>query len=64
VFEDLEVIGLGASANYQETFASFMNPLSIIDTIKTSRHPPLRNILTGFNGAVRPGEMLRELLVS
>jgi ATP-binding cassette subfamily G (WHITE) protein 2 (SNQ2) len=59
VFTDLEVIGLGASANYQETFASFLDPRSILQGIQAKRHPPVRNILSGFNGVVRPGEMLR-----
>ena len=29
-------------------------------TIRSSRHPPIRDILDGFEGVVRPGEMLRE----
>ncbi|KAF8206136.1 P-loop containing nucleoside triphosphate hydrolase protein [Mycena galopus ATCC 62051] len=35
-----------------------LNPLSIFESIGTMRHPPLRNILEGFSGLVRPGEML------
>ncbi|KAJ7364390.1 pleiotropic drug resistance ABC transporter [Mycena albidolilacea] len=58
VFEDLKVVGLGASASYQPTLGSTLNPLSILEQIKTLRHPPLRNILEGFSGVVRPGEML------
>ncbi|KAJ7018816.1 pleiotropic drug resistance ABC transporter [Mycena alexandri] len=58
VFQDLRVVGLGASASYQPTLGSTLNPLSIFETIKTLRHPPLRNILEGFSGVVRPGEML------
>ncbi|KAF7374594.1 Brefeldin A resistance protein [Mycena sanguinolenta] len=58
VFEDLRVVGLGASASYQPTLGSTLNPLSILEQIKTLRHPPLRNILEGFSGVVRPGEML------
>jgi hypothetical protein len=60
VFEDLQVVGLGASASYQPTLGSTLNPLSIFEKINTLRHPPLRNILEGFSGIVRPGEMLRE----
>jgi ATP-binding cassette subfamily G (WHITE) protein 2 (SNQ2) len=63
LFEDLRVIGLGASASFQPTFGSTLNPLGIIGAIKTMRHPPLRNILTGFEGVVRPGEMLRKCCV-
>ncbi|KAJ7745683.1 pleiotropic drug resistance ABC transporter [Mycena metata] len=58
VFQDLRVVGLGASASYQPTLGSTLNPLSIFENIKTLRHPPLRNILDGFSGVVRPGEML------
>ncbi|KAJ6512909.1 pleiotropic drug resistance ABC transporter [Mycena sanguinolenta] len=58
VFEDLRVVGLGASASYQPTLGSTLNPLSILEQIRTLRHPPLRNILEGFSGVVRPGEML------
>ncbi|KAJ7455204.1 pleiotropic drug resistance ABC transporter [Mycena galericulata] len=58
VFENLRVVGLGASASYQPTLGSILNPLSIIESIQTLRHPPLRNILEGISGVVRPGEML------
>ncbi|KAJ7852077.1 ABC-2 type transporter-domain-containing protein [Mycena olivaceomarginata] len=58
VFQDLKVVGLGASASYQPTLGSTLNPLSILEQIRTLRHPPLRNILEGFSGVVRPGEML------
>ncbi|KAJ6520879.1 pleiotropic drug resistance ABC transporter [Mycena vulgaris] len=58
VFENLRVVGLGASASYQPTLGSTLNPLSIFEKIQTLRHPPLRNILDGFSGVVRPGEML------
>ena len=59
-FEGLRVVGLGASATYQPTLASMLNPLNIIQGINSMRHPALRNILDDFNGVVRPGEMLRE----
>ncbi|KAJ7856447.1 pleiotropic drug resistance ABC transporter [Mycena olivaceomarginata] len=58
VFQDLKVVGLGASASYQPTLGATLNPLSILEQIRTLRHPPLRNILEGFSGVVRPGEML------
>lgn len=51
--------GLGGSASYQETIASVLNPLNLVEKIRNMRHPPVRDILTGFEGVVRPGEMLR-----
>ncbi|KAK7683573.1 hypothetical protein QCA50_013411 [Cerrena zonata] len=58
MFKDLQVIGIGASAIYQPTLGSFLNPLNILQSINNLRHPALRNILSGFEGCVRPGEML------
>ncbi|KAJ6624079.1 ABC-2 type transporter-domain-containing protein [Mycena sp. CBHHK59/15] len=58
VFQNLRVVGLGASASYQPTLGSTLNPLSLFEKIKSFRHPPLRNILDGLSGVVRPGEML------
>ncbi|KAK0192729.1 pleiotropic drug resistance ABC transporter [Armillaria mellea] len=58
VFENLRVVGLGATASYQETLGSTLNPLNIVNNIRTARHPPLRDILSGFEGVVRPGEMI------
>ncbi|TFK38228.1 pleiotropic drug resistance ABC transporter [Crucibulum laeve] len=58
VFEGLRVVGLGSSASYQETLGSLLNPVNIIANIQNLRHPPLRDILSGFEGLVRPGEML------
>jgi len=57
-FENLRVIGLGASASHQATLGSLLNPLNILSAIKNLRHPPLRDIIRGFEGVVRPGEML------
>jgi ATP-binding cassette, subfamily G (WHITE), member 2, SNQ2 len=59
LFQDLHVVGLGAAASYQKTFDSFFNPKIILENFRTARNPPLRDILTGFEGVVRPGEMLR-----
>ncbi len=59
MFKDLRVVGLGAAASYQPTFGSFFNPKVILEKIQALRHPPLRDILSGFEGVVRPGEMLR-----
>ena len=64
MFKDLKVVGLGASASYQPTLGSVLNPLSLIEAINEFRHPPVKDILTGFEGVVRPGEMLCESLIS
>ncbi|KAF8888618.1 pleiotropic drug resistance ABC transporter [Infundibulicybe gibba] len=58
VFEDLHVTGLGASASYQPTLGSTVNPMNLVKAVSDARHPPLRSILAGFEGVVRPGEML------
>lgn len=60
LFENLRVVGLGSSASYQATLGSVLNPKTIIEQIGKIRNPPLRDILSGFEGVVRPGEMLRE----
>ncbi|KAF8069190.1 pleiotropic drug resistance ABC transporter [Lyophyllum atratum] len=57
-WQNLRVVGLGSTAAYQETFGSILSPASIIEKIRTMRNPPLRDILSGFEGVVRPGEML------
>ncbi|KAG6909484.1 hypothetical protein DXG01_017206 [Tephrocybe rancida] len=58
VFRDLEVIGLGASGTYQPTLGSLFSYKTIQANIRAARHPPVRNILSGFEGVVKPGEML------
>ncbi|KAH8987621.1 ABC-2 type transporter-domain-containing protein [Lactarius akahatsu] len=58
MFKDLRVVGLGAAASYQPTFGSLFNPKVILEKIQASRHLPLRDILSGFEGVIRPGEML------
>lgn len=62
LFEDLRVVGLGATASYQPTLGSVLSPLTAIEQLRTLRHPPLRDILSGLEGVVRPGEMLRKQL--
>ena len=62
MFKDLKVVGLGATARHQATLGSMLNPMNAIKAFNGHRHPQLRNILEGFEGAVRPGEMLREFL--
>ena len=59
MFKDLKVVGLGASASYQPTLGSVLNPLNALEAINAFRHPPIKDILTGFEGVIRPGEMLR-----
>lgn len=61
MFDNLRVIGAGAAANFQPTFGSMLSPLHLIEKIHNIRHPAVRDILSGFYGAVRPGEMLRTL---
>jgi len=63
MFKDLKVVGLGASVSYQPTLGSEMGPSGIIDAIHDFRHPPVKDILSGFEGVVRPGEMLCESLI-
>jgi ATP-binding cassette, subfamily G (WHITE), member 2, SNQ2 len=58
MFRNLQVIGLGATASYQPTLGSLLNPLNILESIQHVRHPPTRDIISGFEGAVRPGQML------
>lgn len=62
VFQNLRVVGLGATASYAPTMGSIFNPLTIVEAVQKARHPPIRDILNGFEGVVRPGEMLREFL--
>ncbi|KAL4248575.1 ABC transporter superfamily protein [Abortiporus biennis] len=58
LFKDLRVVGLGSTARHQSTFGSVLNPFHVLQSIHALRHPPLRDILSGFEGVVRPGEML------
>ncbi|KAI0356868.1 pleiotropic drug resistance ABC transporter [Trametes cingulata] len=58
VFQDLRVVGVGAAASYQPTLGSVLNPLNTIRNIQAAMHPATRDILVGFDGVVRPGEML------
>jgi len=64
MFENLRVVGLGATMTYQRTFGSMLDPRSILEGIHNMRHPAVRNILSGFEGVVQPGEMLRKDLWS
>jgi hypothetical protein len=59
MFHNLGVVGLGAAASYQDNLGSLLNPMMVIEKLQALRHPPLRDILSGFEGVIRPGEMLR-----
>lgn len=59
-FKNLHVTGLGSSVSYQPTVGSIFDPRAQMDAIDEVRHPRIRDILQGFEGVVRPGEMLRE----
>lgn len=52
------MLGLGAGVKYQNTILSAINPLNLIPAIQNIMHPPVKDILSGFEGLVRPGEML------
>ncbi|KAG6897004.1 hypothetical protein C0992_004715 [Termitomyces sp. T32_za158] len=58
VFRDLEVVGLGASDTHQPTLGSLFSHKTVQANIHAARHPPVRSILSGFEGVVKPGEML------
>ncbi|CAA7262034.1 unnamed protein product [Cyclocybe aegerita] len=58
VFQNLHVTGLGTSDSFQPTLGSALNPLTIFETVQKRRHPTVRDILVGFEGVVKPGEML------
>jgi hypothetical protein len=64
MFQNLRVVGLSAASSFQPTFGSVFNPNIIWETIQNARHPHVRDILSGFEGVVRPGEMLCSLLNS
>ncbi|CEL55831.1 hypothetical protein RSOLAG1IB_01843 [Rhizoctonia solani AG-1 IB] len=57
-FVDLTVRGLGAAAKYQETVLSMISPTQWLHKLGELRHPPVKDILTGFTGTVKSGEML------
>ncbi|KAG2131009.1 ABC-2 type transporter-domain-containing protein [Suillus clintonianus] len=58
MFKDLRVIGVGARSSLQPTIGSMFNPAAILRNISAMRNPPVRDILSGFEGVVAPGEML------
>ncbi len=58
VFKDLHVAGLGANTACTPMMGSTFNPLNMIETTQNAQHPPVCDILSGFEGVVKPGEML------
>ena len=59
MFRDLRVVGLGLGAAVQHNLVSLFYPQSIIKYINSLWHPSVRDIISGFEGVVLPGEMLR-----
>ncbi|KAF9027004.1 ABC transporter [Hymenopellis radicata] len=57
-FEGLRVVGLGSASSYQETLGTLLNPSYLGERLRNARNPSLRNIISGFEGVVRPGDML------
>jgi hypothetical protein len=58
MFRDLRVVGLASAASHIPTVGAFLNPSALLEKIQSIRHPYLKTILSGFEGVVRPGEML------
>ncbi|KAG8216186.1 ABC-2 type transporter-domain-containing protein [Butyriboletus roseoflavus] len=58
LFDQLRVVGKGTSSSLQSTLGSGLNPMNVLRTIQDLRHPHLYDIISGFQGVVRPGEML------
>ncbi|KAG2154002.1 ABC-2 type transporter-domain-containing protein [Suillus clintonianus] len=58
MFKDLRVVGAGSRTSLQPTVGSPFHPSTFLYKIREIRHPPIRDILSGFEGLVTPGEML------
>ncbi|KAG0701470.1 ABC-2 type transporter-domain-containing protein [Suillus ampliporus] len=58
MFKDLRVIGAGSRTSLQPTVGDPFNPATILRKIRQRRHPSTKDILSGFEGVVTPGEML------
>ncbi|KAF8329221.1 pleiotropic drug resistance ABC transporter [Amanita rubescens] len=58
MFRDLRVVGLASAASHIPTVGAFLNPSALLENVQNLRHPYLKTILSGFEGVVRPGEML------
>ncbi|KAG1821596.1 pleiotropic drug resistance ABC transporter [Suillus subaureus] len=58
MFKDLRVVGAGSRTLLQPTVSSPFHPSTLLRKIRETRHPPTRDILSGFEGVVTPGQML------
>ena len=58
-FRDLDVSGHGVGAKYHATVGSVLVPFqTIAGMVRQMLHPPVKHILKGVTGCVKPGEML------
>src|SRR5271170_3465466 len=58
-FRSLVVLGYGSDFTYQHTVGTVATGiLRIKDSIRESRHPPMKTILYSMDGVVKEGEML------
>ncbi|KAG1766364.1 ABC-2 type transporter-domain-containing protein [Suillus placidus] len=58
MFKELRVVGAGSRASLQPTVSSPFHPSTFLRKIREIRHPSTRELLSGFEGVVTPGEML------
>jgi ATP-binding cassette subfamily G (WHITE) protein 2 (SNQ2) len=58
MFKDLRVVGAGSRTSLQPTVSSPFHPSTFLRKMREIRHPPIRDILSGFEGVVTPGQML------
>lgn len=59
LFEDLSVQGQGGGAAMAPTMGDILQlPVTIFKGIQSARHARKKNIIEGFSGLVKPGEML------
>ena len=58
-FRNLTTKGVDAATSYVPSVYELIRDVVTLPlAVKKLRHPPLRNIIEGFDGIVRPGEML------
>ncbi|KAG2044053.1 pleiotropic drug resistance ABC transporter [Suillus americanus] len=58
IFKNLRVVGAGSRTSLQPTVSSPFHPSTLLAKIRGIRNPSIRDILSGFEGVVTPGEML------
>ena len=59
VWQNLTVTGLGTGYALADTVGTLpLKPFEAAKNIKTILHPPVKTIIDGFEGCVKPGEML------